>query len=56
MPQADLALIEERILTIRGVRVMLDADLARIYSVPAFRFNEAINAIGNDSRWISCSS
>jgi hypothetical protein len=28
--------------TIRGVRVMLDRDLAKIYGVPAFRFNEAI--------------
>src|SRR5947207_11356530 len=27
---------------IRGVRVMLDRDLARIYGVPTFRFNEAI--------------
>ena len=28
--------------TIRGVRVMLDRDLAQIYGVPTFRFNEAI--------------
>src|SRR5438477_10084564 len=28
--------------TIRGTRVMLDRDLARIYGVPTFRFNEAI--------------
>ena len=28
--------------TIRGVRVMLDRDLARVYGVPTFRFNEAI--------------
>jgi hypothetical protein len=34
--------IDEMIQTIRGVRVMLDRDLARIYSVPTFRFNEAI--------------
>ncbi len=27
---------------IRGVRVMLDGDLAKIYGVPTFRFNEAI--------------
>src|SRR5947207_9188071 len=27
---------------IRGVRVMLDRNLARIYGVPTFRFNEAI--------------
>jgi hypothetical protein len=27
---------------IRGKRVMLDSDLARIYGVPTFRFNEAV--------------
>ncbi len=27
---------------IRGLRVMLDSDLAKIYGVPTFRFNEAI--------------
>ena len=32
---------ELRILTIRGVRVILDADLARLYGVPTHRFNEA---------------
>jgi ORF6N domain len=34
--------IDAMIHTIRGVRVMLDRDLARIYGVPTFRFNEAI--------------
>jgi hypothetical protein len=34
--------IDAMIRTIRGVRVMLDRDLARIYGVPTFRFNEAI--------------
>jgi hypothetical protein len=29
--------------TIRGHRVILDADLARVYGVPTFRFNEAVN-------------
>jgi ORF6N domain len=42
MGKTDLALIEQRIYTIRGVRVMLDRDLAKIYGVPTFRFNEAI--------------
>ncbi len=32
---------ELRILTIRGERVILDADLARLYGVPTHRFNEA---------------
>ena len=27
---------------IRGVRVILDSDLAKLYGVPTFRFNEAI--------------
>jgi hypothetical protein len=31
-----------QIRTIRGHRVILDADLARIYGVPTFRFNEAV--------------
>jgi hypothetical protein len=34
--------IDGMIRTIRGVRVMLDRDLAQIYGVPTFRFNEAI--------------
>jgi hypothetical protein len=34
--------IDGMIRTIRGVRVMLDRDLAEIYGVPTFRFNEAI--------------
>jgi ORF6N domain-containing protein len=34
--------IDRMIRTIRGVRVMLDRDLAKIYGVPTFRFNEAI--------------
>jgi hypothetical protein len=34
--------IDAMIRTIRGVRVLLDRDLAKIYGVPTFRFNEAI--------------
>ena len=34
--------IDGMIRTIRGVRVMRDSDLAKIYGVPTFRFNEAI--------------
>jgi len=30
------------ILSLRGQRVVLDADLARVYGVPTFRFNEAV--------------
>lgn len=32
--------IPARILSIRGHRVILDADLARLYDVPTFRLNE----------------
>jgi len=31
--------IDEMIRTIRGTRVILDSDLAKIYGVPTFRFN-----------------
>ena len=34
--------LETLIYEIRDQRVMLDSDLARIYGVPTFRFNEAI--------------
>ena len=34
--------ISRRILTIRGRRVMLDADLAELYEVPTKRLNEAV--------------
>jgi hypothetical protein len=34
--------IDDMIREIRGLRVILDTDLARVYGVPTFRFNEAI--------------
>jgi len=34
--------ITSTIRTIRGQKVVLDTDLARIFGVPTFRFNEAI--------------
>ena len=34
--------IEPVIRTIRGIRVILDTDLARLYSIPTFRLNEAV--------------
>ena len=34
--------VENRILTIRGRRVMLDADLSELYGVPTKRLNEAV--------------
>jgi hypothetical protein len=35
-------LIERRIYLIRGLKVMLDNDLAELYQVPTFRLNEAV--------------
>jgi hypothetical protein len=37
-----LSEVQSRILSLRGHRVLLDADLARFYGVPTFRFNEAV--------------
>ena len=34
--------IERLIVTLRGERLLLDADLVRIYGVPTYRFNEAV--------------
>src|SRR5437667_2060451 len=39
---APAVMIENLILTIRGQRVMLDSDLARIYRVPTGRLNQAL--------------
>ena len=41
-PPVSIEQIDEMIHAIRGMRVMLDRDLAKIYGVPTFRFNEAI--------------
>src|SRR6516225_6910030 len=40
MPETDLALIQERIYTIREIRLILDSDLAALYGVPTKRLNE----------------
>lgn len=37
-----LARIEQRILTLRGQRVMIDADLAELYGVPTRTLNQAV--------------
>ena len=34
--------LEARILTLRGQRVMVDADLAELYGVPTRRLNEQV--------------
>jgi ORF6N domain-containing protein len=52
MPKLELVpaeRIEERILLVRGHRVMLDADLARLYEVPTKVLNQAVRR--NDSRF-----
>ncbi|WP_218938782.1 ORF6N domain-containing protein [Oleiharenicola lentus] len=42
MSSPDADPLAGRIFTIRGQRVMLDTDLARLYGVATFRFNEAV--------------
>jgi hypothetical protein len=49
MPQANTDLLAGRILTVRGQRVILDSDLAKLYGVPTKRFNEAFKR--NSSRF-----
>ena len=41
--------IRSRILTIRGVQVMLDRDLAELYGVPTRVLNQAVKRIFNSS-------
>ena len=41
-PLIDETLLKSRIYTIRGVKVMLDADLAEIYGYSTSRFNEQV--------------
>jgi ORF6N domain len=47
--------IESRILVIRGQRVMLDADLAKLYEVEVKAFNQAVKRNIDASPPISCS-
>ncbi len=49
MPKQNLPIVKvseenilEKIYVIRGLKVMLDRDLAEMYSVPTFRLNEAV--------------
>ena len=37
-----IRLLDDMIFIIRGQRVMIDRDLARLYEVPTFRLNEAV--------------
>jgi len=39
---AEMPKLDELVREVRGQKVMLDTDLARIYGIPTFRFNEAI--------------
>jgi hypothetical protein len=41
-PKILAADISSIIRTIRGLKVILDSDLAAVYGVPTFRFNEAV--------------
>ena len=42
MIKEELEIIENRIFTIRGLKVMIDRDLAELYGVPTYRLNEAV--------------
>ncbi len=42
MTKDGIALVESKILTLRGQRVILDSDLAALYDIPTFRFNETV--------------
>jgi phage regulator Rha-like protein len=37
-----IEIVERKIYLIRGMKVMLDSDLAELYDVPTFRLNEAV--------------
>jgi hypothetical protein len=41
-PDVEVAKIEQRILLVRGERVIIDADLAEFYGVPTKRLNEQV--------------
>ncbi len=51
-----LAAVQRRIYMIRGVKVMLDEDLAGMYGVPTKRLNEASGATPAVFQRTSCSS
>ena len=42
MSKNDISVVENKIITIRGQRVILDSDLAQLYGVQTSRFNEAV--------------
>jgi len=46
--------IESLILTLRGQKVILDADLAELYGVPTKVFNQAVKRNADRFRKISC--
>jgi hypothetical protein len=47
MSEQGISLLEKRILTVRGQRVMLDSALAKLYGIPTHRFNEAVKRNSN---------
>ena len=46
--------IENRIFVIRGVKVLLDTDLAELYGVTVKRLNQQVAAMPSGFRKISC--
>lgn len=53
LPHAEV--ISLRILTLRGQRLIVDAELAHLYDVPTKRLNEAVKRNLAKSRPTSCS-
>lgn len=51
-----IASIEKSIYIFRGLKVMVDADLARLYHVPTSRLNEQVKLTVAAFRGTSCSS
>ena len=44
--------VESLIHTVRGERVIIDTDLAKVYGIPTFRLNEVVSATRIASRKI----
>ena len=49
MANGETVPVEESILVVRGRRVLLDGDLAKIYGVETRVLNQAVKRIGRDS-------
>ena len=50
----ELAIINQKIYTVRSVKIMLDRDLAELYEVETRVLNQSVKEIKNYLRVISC--